>query len=92
MPKKKHKAGRPKAGSTMQRDAIETIQLELIALSIDAQEIEDRIHQAMLRTPLVKDVLDPAIIRLGQVKDSLGIVHSEFANAWDNDQSNWRQQ
>ena len=90
MRKRKHKAGRPRRGSTTSRDAIECIELELIALSIDVDEIDERLRQALRRTPLVLDVLGPALERTVQMRARVRQVKEQVDAAWDHEQRNWR--
>lgn len=90
MPQKKHKGGRPRAGSTAKRDVIEGIELELIALLLDIDELDQRTRQAMRRTPLVDDVLSPAVDRLVQMRESITQIKDAFDAAWEAEQMRWR--
>lgn len=90
MPQKKSKGGRPARGTTIRRDAIESIEAEIIALQMDLDELDMRTRQALRRTPVVNDVLGPAVTRLAQMRSSLGYIKTQFDIAWDQEQAAWR--
>ena len=90
MPKKKNQGERPRRGSTVKRDAIEGIELELIVLYMDVDELNARILQALRRSPVVRDVLLPALERVIQMQMALDHVKDYMDAAWLDEQDNWR--
>jgi hypothetical protein len=72
------------------RDHIETAQAELIILLRDVDEVILRTRQAIRRTPLVSDVLQPSMDRLAEIKDSLCCVQEHINSAWqDGEKVKW---
>lgn len=56
----------------------------------DVNELILRNQQAIRRTPIVRGVLEPAIERLIQLKQSILIAHAELNAAWKAGQeANW---
>ena len=85
------KKGRPSNKQLERRDHIEVAQAELIGLVRDLDEVILRNRQAVCRTTLVADVLEPSIERLNEIRTSLRRVHEEVNIAWAQGQANeWR--
>lgn len=77
------KRGRPDKKSTKKRDCLEIAQAELIVLVRDLDEVIIRNRQAVRRTQLVADVLEPGIERLEEIKASILLVHENVNSAWN---------
>lgn len=68
--------------AAMRRDHIETCQAELISLASMVDECAIRTRQAMRRSPLVGDVLSPAVERLEQMSQSVAMIQDEISEYW----------
>ena len=64
------------------RDRIETCQAELVSLDSMVDECAIRTRQAMRRSPLVGDVLSPAVERLEQMSASVSMIRAEISEYW----------
>lgn len=68
------------------RTQIETALARVISILLDMDEIILRNRQAIRRSPHVRDVLDPAVRRLEQMKHEMEQVKQELSEAWKNGQ------
>jgi hypothetical protein len=65
----------------------------LFEASLDLEEVALRIHQAIKRSLLVKDLLDPALERLDQICKDMKLAREEINKAWIEGQSRrWKSQ
>ena len=86
------KPGRPFAKGTRARDALEGAQLELVGMLRDLDEVILRNRQAVRRTAVVMDVLDPGIDRLVEIRVGLLRLHELIKAAWvEGQESNWKE-
>jgi hypothetical protein len=73
------------------RDELETAQAILLTCAVDLDEVTLRIRQAMRRTPLVGDVLRPALKRVERIHQDLELAQSELSKTWKEKQARkWR--
>lgn len=75
-------AGQLKRMAAIRRDHIETCQAELVTLVDMVNECSIRTRQAMRRSPLVGDVLSPAVERLEEIRQSVALIQSEISEYW----------
>lgn len=84
--------GRISANGGQERDHIEAAQATLAGLLIVVDEVGLRCQQAMRRSPLVDDVLLPAVDRLAEMHASLRLAQREIGAAWTEGQSRrWKE-
>ena len=69
------------------RDELETAQAILLGVSVDLDEVALRIRQAMRRTPLVGDVLGPALRRVERIHAGLRQAQCELSKNWNDEQA-----
>lgn len=69
-----------------ERDHLEEAQVLLLTISIDLDEVSLRIRQAIRRTRIVEDVLNPAVERLDQVHDDLQRMQRDLRSSWEEGQ------
>ena len=81
------KRGKLAKGLTARRDHVETAQAALMGLLVDVDEVILRNQQAMRRTGLVADVLEPAVKRLAEIRDDIRLAQRELGEAWSEAQS-----
>jgi hypothetical protein len=79
--------GRISSDKARQRDHIETAQAELAGMTLLIDEIILRTRQAMTRTQLVGDVLEPAIGKLVAMRRSVRNATAELTDAWSEGQA-----
>lgn len=85
------KRGRPSGKQQQERDYLEIAQAELIGLERDLDEVAIRMRQAVRRTAMVSDVLEPGIERLNEIRHSLQLVHEKVNLAWSQGQEkDWK--
>lgn len=65
-----------------QRDHIETAQAMLCGMLVNLDECILRNQQAMRRTSLVGEVLEPAVVRMEMLRAELRVVQRELTAAW----------
>lgn len=75
-------AGRLKTKNSEKRDQVETAMFALKRAERDLDEVILRSQQAMRRTSLVADVLDPAIERLVQIRKRVRVAKRAMNEAW----------
>ena len=75
-------AGRLKTKNTEKRDQVETAMFVLKRAERDLDEVILRSQQAVRRTGLVADVLDPAIERLMQIRKRVRVAKRAMNEAW----------
>jgi ABC-type transporter Mla subunit MlaD len=68
--------------SKRQRDHIEQALAHMAGILTDLDEVILRNRQAVRRTDLVKDVLDPALARLVGIQHELEEAQDELVQAW----------
>jgi hypothetical protein len=74
------------------RDDIETAMFMLRSIERDLDEVILRNDQAIRRTSLVSEVLEPAIQRLAQIRKRVRVARSSMSAAWINGQARrWEQ-
>jgi hypothetical protein len=72
------------------RDRIETALAQVGGVLEDVDEVILRMRQAERRSPAVKDVLDPAIVRLDGLRDELKLLKEELMQIWmDGQEGKW---
>lgn len=69
------------------RNELETAQAILLCCAVDLDEVALRIRQAMRRTPLVGDVLSPALRRVERIHADLCQAQVELGKTWDQEQA-----
>jgi len=73
------------------RNRLETAQTLLVEVSLDLDEVALRIRQAIRRSNLVIDVLQPASERLEEIHQDMRLAHSEIKKVWEEGQvKKWR--
>lgn len=83
--------GRVGAEGRIERDHLETAQAALVGVLVMISEVTMRNQQAIRRSKLVEDVLQPSVERLSEVGDELRLVQREIGAAWSEGQSRkWR--
>ena len=75
-------AGRPTNKQMEERDHLETALAEIQSIMVDMDELSLRTQQALNRTDLVRDTLEPAVQRLQHLRESLCLVRQEVRCAW----------
>jgi hypothetical protein len=75
-------AGRLKTKNAEKRDQVETAMFMLIHAERDLDEVILRSQQAVRRTSLVADVLNPAIERLLQIRGRVRVAKGSLNEAW----------
>ena len=75
-------AGRLKTKNSEKRDQVETAMMVLKSAERDLDEVILRSQQAMRRTSLVADVLNPAIERLVQIRKRVRVAKAAMNEAW----------
>lgn len=75
-------AGRLKTKNSETRDQVETAMMALKSAERDLDEVILRSQQAVRRTSLVADVLDPAIERLMQIRKRVRVAKRAMNEAW----------
>lgn len=86
-------AGRLIVDAATRRDHIETCQAELVCMISVVDELLIRNTQAMRRSPVVADVLSPAVDRLSSLRSSLRLVQREIGTYWAEQQTiHWQSQ
>ncbi len=75
-------AGRLKTKNSETRDQVETAMMALKSAERDLDEVILRSQQAVRRTGLVADVLDPAIERLMQIRKRVRVAKRAMNEAW----------
>ena len=86
-------AGRLTIAAAISRDQIETCQAELVGMLAVVDELLIRTSQAMRRSPVVSDVLEPAVDRLSSLRSSLRLVQREMNTYWAEQQTiQWQSQ
>ncbi len=84
--------GRIKANDCQARDRIETALVILIGMQSILDELVLRNRQAMRRSPLVNDVLEPSNRRIAQLQTDLQALQVELNRIWELGQAEkWRQ-
>jgi len=74
--------GRLRKNDTSERDNIETAQAALSGMLVHVDECILRSHQAMQRSSLVIDVLEPAIRRLEAIRSELRLAQKSLNAVW----------
>ena len=73
------------------RDRLETAQTLLFEASLDLDEVALRIRQAIRRSNLVRDVLQPAAECLEEIHQDMRLAQREVKEAWEEGQERkWR--
>jgi len=86
-------AGRLIVDAATRRDRIETCQAELVCMISVVDELLIRNTQAIRRSPVVADVLSPAVDRLSSLRSSLRLVQREIGTYWAEQQTiQWQTQ
>lgn len=76
---------------TRQREWMETVQVELVMVLMDLDEVILRTQQAVQRTAMVADVLDPSLKRLARIHKSLRLIKRTMDGYWEEaDKHGWR--
>lgn len=84
------KPGRLKTKGTKKRDLVEVAMFELAVIERDLDEVILRNRQAIRRTGLVSDVLDPAIARLVEIRSRVRLAKRSMNDAWiDGQNKRW---
>lgn len=74
------------------RDELETAQALLLCCAVDLDEVALRIRQAVRRTPLVGDVLSPALQRIDRIHADLCQAQIELHLTWNEKQAKkWKE-
>lgn len=73
---------RVKGSNAAERDHIETAQAMLCGMLANLDECILRNQQAMRRTGVVVEVLEPAIVRMEMLRAELRVVQRELREAW----------
>ncbi len=81
------RAGRPAANEVGERDGLETALSELVCLDVVLEEVRIRVRQAIRRTKVVEDVLEPVEGRLAEIENSLHLVHREVREVWEEERN-----
>ena len=85
--------GNLKSEARLLRDELETAQAILLTCAVDLDEVTLRIRQAMRRTPLVGDVLSPALKRLERIHKDLSLMQSTLSKTWTKKQARkWKEE
>ena len=72
------------------RSRIENVQAYLDGMVMDVDEVILRVEQALRRTPLVSDVLDPSLDRLATIRGYVLRARAELSAAWhEGEASQW---
>lgn len=79
--------GRIRSADCQARDRIETALAILIGMQSMLDELALRNRQAMRRSPLVSDVLDPSNRRIAKIQTELKALQAELNRIWDIGQS-----
>lgn len=70
------------------RDHIECAQVLLMSIAVDIDEVAIRIDQAIKRTHIVRDVLQPSQDRLEGIRSDLATIQDELSQTWRDGQAN----
>lgn len=82
--------GRVKNANVVERDHIEAAQAALCGLLVSVDECILRNQQAMRRTGVVVEVLEPAVVRMEMLRAELRVVQRELSAAWvEGQQRKW---
>ncbi len=80
-----------KKDDRIERDLLEEAQTLLLTASVDLDEVALRVRQAIRRTRLVADVLDPASERIERVRGDLKLIRQDLSEVWrERNQKKWR--
>lgn len=79
-------AGRLNEKSTKKRDRLEMALFSISTSIVEVEEVILRNKQAMRRTPLVEDVLGPAMKRLDSIRESLRRSQIIIGEIWNEEQ------
>lgn len=74
--------GRLTNPSRIRRDDVERVLFELAPILAELDEVELRTRQAMRRTPLVVDVLQPALSSLEHIRERVSISTMAIGKLW----------
>jgi len=69
------------------RNRVENSQAELIAAQVDLEEVNLRIRLAIKRSQAVGDVLEPALVRMQAISESVQSVRHELSALWSEGQA-----
>ena len=79
--------GRLNRKSAKKRDCLEIALFSLGTSIVEIEEVLLRNKQAIRRTPLVEDVLGPAVVRLNTIRDSLRKSQLAIGEIWNEQQA-----